>query len=278
VAPMKLPSVQSAVVLHPFTPRKLAELAHASLARLWLIQFICAAICGVAITWFIAENCYPVINTAITKLPPHGEIRSGRLVWPGNAVQVLAEGSFLALVVDMDQRNSLRTPAHLQVAFGRDSIRFYSLLGYLELRYPDPANQVIVFNRPEIEPWWGAWGPPILAMILAASIVGLLIAWAMIAAIYAVPLRCAAFFVNRTLNALASWKLCGAALMPGALIMVLAIVLYGNGFLDGPGLLAAVAVHFVVGLAYLVASLFFLAPTPEFQRTTENPFAAPSKH
>ena len=58
-------------------------------------------------------------------------------------------------------------------------------------------------------------------------IFGLLLTWALLATLYFFPVWLVAFYTDRDLNFRASWKVAGAALMPGALLLTLGIVLYG---------------------------------------------------
>jgi hypothetical protein len=73
------------------------------------------------------------------------------------------------------------------------------------------------------------------------------------------------------LNFRASWKLSGAALLPGALLMGAGIFLYGFGFLKLVSFVFVFAAHFVLGWIYLFVSLLFLPGISE-PKPKPNPF------
>ena len=108
-----------------------------------------------------------------------------------------------------------------------------------------------------------------------ATAIGLLLSWWILATIYFLPVWVLGFFANRDLNFRASWKLSGAALMPGALLMAAGILLYDFGFLNLVSFAFIFAAHFVLGWIYLIVSLLFL---PRISETPQknNPFK-PSK-
>jgi hypothetical protein len=240
------------IVWQPITPKGVAGFAHAPLGRLLLVQFLVALLSAGAIMWAISAAWFPVIHEAIEKLPPQDEIRSGVLGWNGNTPQKLAGNRFLSIAVDLKNEGTARSPAHVNVEFTRRSVRIHSLLGYWEAGYPRPF--IIAFNRTELSPWWGAWSPAILALLGVAVITGLLVTWAVLATLYCFVPLIAGYFLDRDLPLPASWRLAGAALLPGALFISVGIVSYGLGLLDLPRLGAAVGLHFVIPWIYLLAA------------------------
>jgi hypothetical protein len=254
----------------PLTPRGVAAFARAKLGRLLLVQFIVALLAAVSVVWFFDDGCFPTISAAIQKLPADGEIRSGKLDWHGDPSQLLAEGKFLAFDVDLNHSGQIHSTADVQIEFGKDSIRIFSLLpGYSEIFYlPD---RVALFNRTELEPLWGAWVADILFIAAAAVTAGLLLSWWLLATIYFLPVWLLGFYANRNLGFRACWKLSGAALLPGALLMAAAVLFYDAGFLDLVSLGFLFAAHFALGWIYLFLSQLFLPRIPEPQ-TKGNPF------
>jgi hypothetical protein len=244
----------------PLTPRGVAAFARARLGRLLLVQFIAALLASASLVWFLDDGCFPTIRAAIQKLPAAGEFRSGKLDWHGDPAQLLAEGKFLAFNVDMNHSGQINSTADVQVEFGEDSVRIFSLLGYADFPYvPDRAAP---FNRTELEPLWGAWEAEILFMAGAAMTTGLLLAWWLLATVYFLPVRLLAFYANRDLNFRACWKLSGAALLPGALLMAAGVLLYNAGLLDLVSLGFLFAAHLVLGWIYLLLSQLFLPRIP----------------
>ena len=253
----------------PFTPRGVAAFAGAGFGRLLLVQFIVALLAAGAVVWFIVNNCFPVIITAVQKLPASGEIHSGKLSWQGGSPELLAQSHFLALDVDLDHSDQIGPASDVRIEFGRTTIRVFSLLGYAEWNYP--PDYVISFNRNKLEPLWGAWAMELLLATMAAVTVGLLFSWSLLATIYYLPLWLLGFFANRDLNFRQSWRLAGAALIPGALLMVAGVLLYNFGLLSLVAFGFFFAAHFVMGWIYLFVSLLFL---PALGAQKQNPFAS----
>lgn len=254
----------------PLTPGGVAAFAGASLGRVLVVQFVFALLAAVAVTWCVHAAWFPTIEQAIQKLPEGGEIRSGQLRWPGPSPQLLAEGRFLSVVVDLEHGGELRGPADIQVEIGATSVRTFSLFGFVDVAYP--PSGVVGFNHPAAGPWWGAWSPVILAGCFCGTVVWLLVAWWLLATVYCLPVWLIGFFSNRALTLRGSWRLAGAALMPGALLLALTVFCYGAGFLDPPRLLVVLGAHFVVGWLYLWLSLQRL-PLVEAAAARGNPFA-----
>jgi hypothetical protein len=263
----------SSFAWEPLTPRGVAAFAHATAGRLLVLQFFIALIVAASVTWFLYDSWCPTVRAAIEQLPDEGEIRFGKLDWRGSTPQLLAEGTFLALSVDPEHGSDLRSPAHVQVEFGKEMVFIHSLLGYAETRYP--TKWIIAFNRNELKPWWGAWQPALLAGAAVTVIVGLLVLWHVLATIYALPVWLIVFFTNRDLKLPECCRLAGAALMPGALLMVAGILLYDFGVLDLAGLVFVTGGHLVLGWIYLLVSPLFLPKSPVASSTRKNPFVAP---
>lgn len=257
----------------PVTPRGVARFARAPIGRLWLVQFLVALVVAASLVWFLHDGCFPTIRAAIMQLPAEGEIRSATLNWGGDSPQLLAEGRFLAFSVDLDHSGALRSPSHVQVEFGRHGFVLRSLLGYWECHYPE--GWIIEFNRTGLQPGWGAWQSAVLAVAAAAVVVYLMGSWAVLAVLYAGPVWLIAFYANRDLDLTGSWKLAGAALLPGALVMATAITVYDLGALDLIHMGFILGAHLVLGWVYLVLGPLFLPRHPTATSRRGNPFASP---
>lgn len=247
---------EPAFAWEPITPRGVAAFARASLERLLLVQAIVALLGAAAVAWILADGIFPTIETAIGQLPDTGEIRSGRLDWHAGSPVLLAEGRILAISVDLNHSRSLRSPADFQFEFGRDSLCIFSLFGEAELAYP--PGYVFAANQTDARPAWGAWAPDILGLAAIGAFLGLLLVWAALATVYFLPVWLLCLFTNRDLNFRASWKLAGAALMPGALLLSLSLALYDLGGFDLVQLCFAFGMHLVIGWIYLFVSPMFL--------------------
>jgi hypothetical protein len=251
----------------PFTPRGIAAFARAGFRRLLVAQFIFAILAGTAVGYFFHSACYPAIQAAIDNLPLTGQIQSGRLRC---APQMLADGSFLAFNVDPDHSGQWRsTTADFQLEFGQDTVRVMSLFGYADFFYPSAES--MPFNQPQLDPLWKAWRAEILFLIVAATIVILPAIWWLLAVIYVLPVWLIGFLTNRDLSLPASLKLSGSALLPGALLMTAAIVLYGIGLLNLVTFCFVFAAHFVLHWLYLLCALPFL-PRLATAAPKANPF------
>lgn len=256
----------------PVTPQGVAAFASASNGRLLLVQFVVALVVALSVIWFLYDAWMPTARQAIHHLPDEGEIRSGRLNWRGGAPRMLATGKFIAFTVDLDHSGEVRSPAHVEVEFGREDFYVRSILGYVEVRYPQ--GWVMAFNREELAPWWRAWQPVWLTLVALGVIAWLLAVWALLAAVYMLPLWFLAFFVNRDLRLSACWRLAGAALMPGALLLAAGILMYDFGIVDLVGLGFIAAGHLVLGWIYLFLGLLFLPRIADATRARKNPFAS----
>jgi hypothetical protein len=268
------PSVEKqAWAWQPLTPRGVATFARASLGRLLLVQLIVALLAAAVTVWFLLTAWFPAITEAIRRLPDQGEIRRGTLIWRGDSPQLLAEGRFLAFAVDLNHAGTARSPAHIQVEFGQTDVKIFSLFGFVARKYP--SGWTVAFNRTELEPHWGAWAPEVLALSAAAVIAGLLTTWALLATSYCLPAWLTAFYADRDLSWGGSWRLAGASLMPGALFLLVVVVLYGLAALDLIHLLLGVAGHLLIGWVYLFVSVCRLPSHPAGAPAAGNPFIEP---
>lgn len=261
----------------PLTPRGVAAFAGSSLGRLLAVQFLVALLASGSVAWFLETGWYPVVWDAIHNLPHDGDnILNGKLEWSGESPQQqLAQNRFLGLAVDLYHSGELGREAHLQVEFGREDFRIYSLLGYTVIDYPPDWNSA--FNRTGLEPWWGAWSPWIMISTCLVVMVALMLSWTLLATVYCVPVRVFSFLENRDLEWGQSWLLAGAAMMPGALFLTAGIAAYTLGWLDLIRLGGIFGLHFVVGWIYLIISPFFCPLHSAVKKASANPFAAPEE-
>jgi len=251
----------------PLTPGGVAAFARARLSRLLLIQFIVASLAAAAMAGFLSNGYFPTVRAAIRQLPDTGQIHAGRLEWPVQTPQLLAESRLVAFIVDPKHSGKIGSTADVRIEFGGETIRVSSLFGYRDFYYlPDQP-----FNRIGLEPLWGAWQPELLAITLPAVVAGLMLTWAALSTVYFLPVWLIAFFLNRALSFPGSWKLAGAALMPGALLAGAAIVLYDYAFIGLVQFCFILAAHFTLSWAYLILSQFFL-PRMDSTESKGNPF------
>lgn len=256
----------------PVTPRGVAAFARASFERLLAVQSVVALLAAAAFAWVCWDGFYPTINSAVAQLPATGEIRDGTLHVPDPSPQILAEGSFLEINIDPKHSGQIRSPAQFQFEFGGDSLCIFSLFGETEIPYP--TGQRFHFNRTDLQPLWGAWAPDLLALATIGAFLGLMLSWALLASIYFPTVWLVCFFTNRDLNFRGCWRLAGAALMPGALLMSLSLLLYDFGDFDLVQLCFAFGMHLVIGWIYLFISPLFLSR--QLPKPKGNPFSGKS--
>lgn len=236
------------------------------------MEFLVALLTAGAVVWFLQSAWFCVISEAISRMPAQGAIRAGALNWPGDSAVKLAENHFLALVVDPSHGGAIRSPAHLQVEFGRRDVEIISMGGYVRIPYRE--EWLLIFNRTGLEPWWGAWRPALLATAAVLAISGLMSVWTLLATVYFLPVWLAGFMANRQVTLGGSWRLAGAALMPGAVVMMGAMLAYGLGALDLVQLALAGAGHILLGWFCLIAGVVSL---PRRDTAPANPSAEPAR-
>ena len=253
----------------PFTPRGVAAFAHATLTRTVLIQLAVAALVVFALLWFIRVAWSPVVTEAIQHLPEAGLIQRGELIFNGEPLTRLAENKRLALVVDIDGTREAGHIADLEILFEKNRVVLRGPLGGWWQQYD--RRYSFSFNRPELGPWWGAWQWPILALVALATVISLLVMWWGLALFYVPLVKLLAFFADRTVTWRGAWRLSAAALLPGAALVALALVLHGFGVVDLLGFALLYALHLLAGLIFNCTSPFFL-PKISDSASLKNPF------
>jgi len=247
---------EPAFAWEPITPRGVAAFARASFERLFIMQSVFALLAAAAVVWVLSDGIFPVIDAAIDQLPDSGSIHGGKLDWRDDSPVMLAEGKLLAISVDVEHGGALRSTADFQFEFGRDDVRLYSLFGEAYVEYP--TGYLIAANRSAARPAWGAWAPNLLGLAAIGTFMGLMLVWVGLATVYCLPVWLLCFFANRDLNLFASWRLAAAALMPGATLLSLSLVLYECGGFDLVQFCFAFGMHLVIGWIYLFVSPLFL--------------------
>jgi hypothetical protein len=254
----------------PLTPGGVAAFAAAPWRRLLLVQLIVAFLGAGSIAWFLAMGYFPMIDQTIPQLPPKTQIRGAQLQWPGNEPVMLAENRFLAISVDLQHTGVRRSLAHVQMEWGRTHVRFHSLLGYTPVKYP--AGWIISLDPAELGPRWGAWQFVIVVGVIVAVLLGLGCFWWSLSFLYAGPVWLLGYFLNRKLTWSGCWRLANAALLPGAMVMIIAISFYALGAMDLVKLGFCFAAHIVTGWIYLALGTFFVPRLAQAGGPKRNPF------
>lgn len=274
------------VAWQPLTFAGVAAFAHASLGRLLLVASLVSLLVSAVVGRFVHGVWSPAVTAAIEHLPARGEINDGRLLWTPREPLPLVDTPFLSIRVHPAQAPAAGQSADVQLVFGPKDLEITSLLGYVELPYP-PGYR-FALNRTELEPLWGAWRPHVVAGIVLLVFTGLLVMWGSLATALWVPLRTYSVLLGRQVTWRGCWKLAVAALLPGALVMGVAIVGYTLRRLSLGELVLINGLHLLVGTAYLLIAPLrlpgieapspFSAPpaAPAAPTAAANPFAGPN--
>lgn len=254
----------------PFTFSGVASFAHAPLHRCFLIQGCVALLAGMTAACFFEMAWVPVIRQTIAALPSSGRIQDGQLRWPAPG-PVRTGTTFLWISIDPNDALDQGEGADLQLDFQRSDLRIRSLLGYVAVPYPQ--GLLIAMNRTEVEPWWGAWRPAFPVGIAVGTVIGLFVTWTLLALAYAWPVRIISFYADRQLSWAGAWRLSAGCLLPGALFLTLAIAAYTLQQINLVQLLAATALHFMLGWVYVLCAPFCLPRADaKVSQRSGNPF------
>lgn len=260
----------------PLTFGGVAAFAQAPLRRGWVLMALMALVSGAVLVWFLAGTVSPAIDDAIEALPSQGVIRNGRLVWPTPSITRLSAeppNPHLTFLVMPQEAPIGGEVGDWVCVLGPDCLRVSSLLGAWEAPYP--ADWEIALNRDELNPWWGARKPFILAGAGVAGALGLLLTWNVLGLLYVLPVRFAVFLADRELKLGGAFRLSLAALMPGALWMCVTLVLYRLRWTDLVGVLASLIIHLFVGWVYVGGAVGCLPPASHGLPPASNPFGEP---
>lgn len=254
----------------PLTFTGVAAFAFTRIGRLILWQFIVAGITAAAMLWFLRTNWYPVVSEAIARLPDQGLIQNQQLSVPLGGTTVLAENSFLAFIADPEGEGTPTLSTDLRIEFHRRAASVCSVFGCIPVAYPE--GFIVQFNRPELESHWGAWKPTVNWSVALGTIVWLLLTWTALATAYCPFVRLYAFYKDRRLTLIGSWKLSAAALLPAALVATACIVLYDLGVINLLQFLIFWSLHIVVGWVFLIISPLRLPRVSDVPPKKKNPF------
>jgi hypothetical protein len=255
----------------PFTPAGVAAFARRRAG--WVLGWqLAVALLG---AWAVQEAWRGTWEAALTRAaaavpPAAGRLAAGRLTWTNPAPTILHEGPFLHVLVAPDGPLGRGRGADVQLTLVSNRVVFQSLLGFTALPYPPGLE--IPLDRVTTPGTWAAWRGPLRRAVAAAALAGLLAAWWLLAAAYALVLWPWARVQGRAASPAGCWRMAGAALLPGALLMLGAVVLYARGLLRLEGLLLAQPLHLLPGWVLLLLAPRHL-PRRDARPAGANPFA-----
>jgi hypothetical protein len=204
-------------------------------------------------------------------MPESARMADGRLT--GVDETIIAESRLFAVAVTPASSDEIGQSADVQIQFRPSDFRVGSVFrpdwGW-EFDYGPGA--ALKLGRSNLEPWWGAWHPILLAGAGLAVLVLLFGIWAVLALIYTLPAKCMAWFADRRLSWGGAWRMSSAALLPGALLMGAANLLYLWQAVDLIGLAFFFVAHVIMGCVY-VAGGAWACPRSVPDILKQNPFA-----
>lgn len=253
----------------PLTFHGVAAFAHTSYQRLFWVQMFFAVLGATAIVWALSFAWTPVIRSAVRNLPNEPPARAEQLMYPPSAEPVLAESRHLAILLKPEGPVAA---SDVRIEFQPSAMKVCSLLGCLPWRYP--KGQTIYVTWSEAIPWWDAWQPILLGIVAIVSGLFFLSAWTVLATIVFLPIRLYAYFADRELTFGGAWRVSAAALLPGTLALIVALVLYALGTVDLIRFLLAVPGHLLIAIAYLVFGPLKVHRIPSVPPPSLNPFTA----
>jgi hypothetical protein len=254
----------------PFTPQGIASFARTTLGRVLTLLCVVALLTSGSAVWFLKTAWFPTIRAAIQELPNEGQISHQELKTPRTTTDPLAEHRFLGFVVLVSQGEGTDLSSHIAVKFRKQTFELCSIFGCARFRYPADWN--IEFSRLALEARWGAWEPVITAIAAIGSFLGLLSLWIVVGFVYSFIPWLIALIKKRDLTWAGSWRMCCAALMPGALLFVLGIWIYGLGMLHVLQFVIVAVAQIVAGWVWIGFGVRVLPARPPRARRKANPF------
>lgn len=208
----------------PISPARVARIGHGGGFRFWLAWGVALLTVAAVVLQLAHVGWFPAIETALTRLPSNVGIDQGRLRWPDPDRRVLADNGWLTIVVDPRGRWPGIQAGDLQLDFTADALWATGTAGHLRLPYP--TGRSWEFEREVLVSRWAAWRPYLLLGTgLAASLV-LAGVQAMVAGFLTPFLWLYARVIRRTGSGPGIWRAAILALLPGAIILAVALFLY----------------------------------------------------
>ena len=262
---------KSPVAWEPLTPRGVAAFARARWGRYHLVALAVSLIGAASVLWFVATAWAPVLAKAIGQLPDTGLIQHRQLSIPRRSPEPLAINDFLGVGVDAEARSNANVGSDIYIKFQRTEMLFCSFLGCAALPYPE--GWTIQFNRPELEPWWGAWKPFLMTGLFLGTAALLMGTWLLLGMIYAPVVWLVTRSRGHKLSGGPCWRLAAAANLPGALWLSLVILAYGLGLLGLVPFCILALAHFLPAWVYVFMVPQRVLQPPSNPQQPMNPFA-----
>ena len=237
----------------PLTFGGVAAFSGARLGRLLAVELVAAMMLALSVVWILHRAYCPVILRAIQGMPETARVANGTL--QGVPDTLIAESKFLAIAATPQPGRDIGQDADLQIQLRQKDVCAGSIFWPdWGLEYSYGPGTAFNLARSNLEPGWSAWQPVLLIGTGAAVVLVLVVFWAVLAAIYMAPAKFVAWFADRYLPWRGAWRLASAASLPGTLVVMGAVILYGWSVIDLVGLSFFGAVHVLIGWIYLVGA------------------------
>ena len=200
-------------------------------------------------------------------MPDEAAIENGR--WIKLTERVSAANRFLTIIADPASDAAADTTSDFRIELRNLRWSLCWVAGCLGNDY----RRTWVLGRSTSEPWWGAWHPVVVGGLAMTTVCSLFLGWLVVATLNCPMARVIAYYADRDVTWGGSWRLCAAALLPGALLMNLGFFLYGLGAIDLIHFLGLFVAHIAAGLIYTLLAPFFLPPLRAETTVKKNPFA-----
>ena len=229
-----------------------------------------------SVAYFVATSWWRVVDAFVQGLPAEGRVEAGVLEWP-NKPGVATSNRHLEIRVSAGKPTSSASTSDFTLGFFRDRIRIAGVLGYVDLAYRDfqldfPLNSI------DIAPYWEAWKNPMIVFSGFLSAVVILATWWMLSVIYSPMTRVMASLFAGQLSWPQAVQVSAAGLLPAALIIVVAIVLYAEKQLNLFALGGVWIAHVVIGWVFVCGGAIMGGrQVRRSQVIADNPFGGASK-
>ncbi len=261
---------------NPLTFRGLTAFSRSSWMRLWIVQCWVALLLGAVFYMTLSAAWGPVLSEALKQLPDEpgtAYLEDRTLTWAEvRSPEILAGNRFLSLVIDPQDHSALPGAASdVRVVFKKDHIELHAaLLGQFRVSYHPEWN--LKLTQEDVYAWWGAWGKGWSFGILAGALIILWMSWLLLGLFYTPPGWALAYFWDRDISFVGSWKLAAAAVLPGGIFLGVIFAAYGLGRVSWLILWAAFLLHWGIGWIYWIGSIRKLPYVPESAAEHGNPF------
>ena len=250
----------------PLHPKGLVQHTGQPLSRLLAGTLLAGLLSGAVLMLPLCQCWLPVVDEAITRTPSKTVIAQATLKSSIEGQRLLAANRFISVNMVLGPHEVSSSTSDVRLLLQEHHLRVGSIAGFIDFSYP--GGYQINLDSSALMPWWTSRKPFILSLIWLVISFSLVGSWLGLALIYCLPIRWLAALFGRSLRSAKAFALGLLGLGPGAIIALLAALLYGNERLSLQEYLLAMALHWVVPWIWIVLSLRHIP----LDATQDNPF------